>query len=184
MQSSEELQILTKRLRLRELTHADVDAVLSYQSDPRYLRYYEWTLRTRDDVVDFVQMFMDWRDEVPRYRIQLAIELRSSGRLIGNCGIRRKSGASGEADIGFELDPEYWGNGYATEAGDALVRFGFHELKLHRISSWCIADNVASKRVLEKLGLRLEGRLRENVYFKDRYWDTLVFGMLRSELSL
>ena len=52
---------------------------------------------------------------------------------------------------------------------------------MHRISSWCIADNTASARVLERLGLRQEGRLRENEHFKGRWWDTLLFGLLESE---
>ena len=89
-----------------------------------------------------------------------------SGRLIGNCGIRRKPDNDWEADIGFELAPEYWGRGYATEAARAIVDFGFRELELHRISSWCIADNAASARVLERVGLRPEGRLRRNEYFR------------------
>ena len=63
----------------------------------------------------------------------------------------------------------------------AIINFGFQELKLHRISSQCIADNAASARVLEKVGLRLEGRLRENEYFKDRWWDTLQYGLIESE---
>ena len=62
-----------------------------------------------------------------------------------------------------------------------MVAYGFSELGLHRISSWCIADNVASARVLEKVGFQLEGRLRENEYFKGRWWDTLLYGLLESE---
>ena len=62
-----------------------------------------------------------------------------------------------------------------------MADFGFQELKLHRISSWCIADNVASVRVLERLGMRMEGRLREERYFKKRWWDTLLYGLLEDE---
>ena len=62
-----------------------------------------------------------------------------------------------------------------------MVEFGFRKLKLHRMSSRCIAENQASARVLEEAGLRLEGRLRENEYFKGRRWDTLLYGLLKSE---
>ncbi len=62
-----------------------------------------------------------------------------------------------------------------------MVDFGFRKLGLHRVSSWCIAENVASARVLEKAGLQLEGRLRDNEYFKDRWWETLLYGLLESE---
>ncbi len=62
-----------------------------------------------------------------------------------------------------------------------MVRFGFEELGLHRIWSWCIADNVASARVLEKTGMRREGRQRETDWFKGRWWDTLLYGLLEDE---
>lgn len=67
------------------------------------------------------------------------------------------------------------------EQAQAMVHFGFQQLNVPRISSWCLAENVAYARVLEKLGLRLEGRLRENVYLKGRWWDTLLYGMLEIE---
>ena len=126
-------------------------------------------------------MFLDQQAERPRRRFQLVITLPEDGRAIGSCGIRRKPENDLEADIGYELAPNHWGRGYATEAALAVVGFGFRELGLHRISSWCIADNIASARVLEKIGLRLEGRLRENEYFKGEWWDTLVYGLLRAE---
>ena len=62
-----------------------------------------------------------------------------------------------------------------------MVNFGFRELDLHRISSWCIADNTASARVLERLGFHQEGRLRQNEYFEGRWWDTLLYALLRDE---
>jgi RimJ/RimL family protein N-acetyltransferase len=175
------MHIVTARLVLREFETDDWPAVLAYQRDPRYLKFYPWTDRTETEVRNFVQVFMDQQVEQPRRKFQLAITLPDDGRVIGNCGIRRKNGNDREADIGFELAPEYWGRGYATEAAIAIVDFGFRELRLHRISSWCIADNTASARVLERAGLRLEGRLRENEYFKGRWWDTLLYGLLESE---
>jgi len=175
------MRITTARLVLREFVPGDWPDVLAFQRDPRYLRYYAWTGRSEAEVREFVQMFVSQQAERPRRRFQLAITLPDSGRVIGDCGIRRKPGNDWEADIGYELSPEYWGRAYATEATRALVDFGFRELGLHRISSWCIADNAASARVLERVGLRPEGRLRENEYFKGRWWDTLLYGLLESE---
>ena len=175
------MRITTARLVLREFVPGDWPDVLAFQRDPRYLRYYAWTDRSEAEVREFVQMFVSQQAERPRRKFQLAIILPDSGRLIGDCGIRRKPGNEWEADIGYELSPEHWGRGYATEAASALVDFGFRELQLHRISSWCIADNAASAGVLERLGLRQEGRLRENEYFKGRWWDTLLYGLLESE---
>jgi len=61
------------------------------------------------------------------------------------------------------------------------LSFGFSEMQLHRIAAWCIAENTGSARVLEKLGMRQEGRLREHDYFKGRWWDVLLYGILHNE---
>ncbi len=175
------MRITTDRLVLREFVTSDWPDVLAYQRDPRYLRLYPWTDRTETEVRDFVQRFVDEQAEQPRRRFQLAVTLPDDERAIGSCGIRRKPENDWEADIGYDLASEHWGQGYATEAARAMVDFGFRKLGLHRVSSWCIAENVASARVLEKAGLQLEGRLRENEYFKDRWWETLLYGLLESE---
>jgi len=175
------MQLETPRLILREFTDQDCSAVLAYQSDPRYLQYYEWTERKPQEVQEFVQRFINQQKEQPRYKFQLAVTLRSNRQLIGNCGIRMAYADARVADIGYELAPEHWGQGYATEAARAIVEFGFTQLRVQRIWSWCIADNVASAHVLQKLGLKLEGRLREKEFFKGRSWDVLTFGVLASE---
>ncbi|RME98129.1 MAG: N-acetyltransferase [Chloroflexi bacterium] len=175
------MRLETDRLVLREFTARDVPAVLAYQVDPRYLRFYPWTQRTRQDVAEFVQMFISQQKQRPRTKFQLAVELKETRQLIGNCGIRMAFANAHQADIGYELAPEQWGCGYATEAARTMLRFGFTELGVHRIWSWCIAENTGSVRVLEKLGMRLEGRLRDNEYFKGRWWDTLQFAILEHE---
>jgi len=171
----------TERLVLREFVEADWPAVLAYQQDPRYLRYYEWTGRTAEEVREFVQMFLAQQKAVPRIKFQLAITLRSTGQLIGNCGTRLDSAGSHQGDIGYELNPDFWSHGYATEAAQAMVNFGFGQLHLHRIWSWCNADNTGSARVLERLGMRCEGRQREVDFFKEKWWDRLLYGILDHE---
>ena len=175
------MQLATERLFLREFNEDDWSAVWAYQVDPLYLRYYTWEERTPEAVQEFVQMFLAQQQERPRLKFQLAIVLKSSGQLIGNCGIRMGAAGAYEADIGYEVSPHHWGQGYATEAARAVLEFGFTELHLHRIWSWCIADNVGSARVLKKIGMQPEGRLREKEYFKGRWWDTLLFSILDHE---
>ncbi len=175
------MELQTERLILREFVDEDWQAVLAYQRDPRYLRYYPWTERSPKDVRAFVSIFILQQQQDPRIKFQLAVTLKSSGELIGNCGIRKDFSESSSADIGYELSPEYWGKGYATEAANAIVRFGFIKLRLHRIWATCVAENTASAHVLEKLGMRPEGRLRENERFKGRWWDTLIYAILVQE---
>ena len=174
------MQITTERLVLREFVAADWPAVLDYQRDPRYLRYYQWTERSADDAREFVGMFLAQQQQQPRTRFQLAVTLRAGGRLIGNCGVRQSEPGTAEAEIGYEIAPDEWGRGYATEAARAMTRFAFRELGVQRLVAWTVADNVASGRVLEKLGMTLEGRLPDEEYYKGRYWDVLKYGMARN----
>lgn len=177
------MRIETERLILRDFVKDDWQRVLAYQTDPLYLRYYEWTEkdRTPKAVQEFVGWFLDHQKEKPRLRYQLAVVLKSSHLLIGNCGIRMDTPKAFQADIGYELDPKHWGQGYATEAAHAIVDFGFSTFHLHRVWASCVSDNAGSAHVLEKLGMRLEGRLRENEYYKKRWWDTLMYGILAHE---
>ncbi|HLO16012.1 MAG TPA: GNAT family protein [Anaerolineales bacterium] len=173
--------LITERLILRDFVEADWVAVLAYQQNPLYLHYNEWTSRTAEDVREFIQIFLAHQKQDPRIKFQLAVTLKSTGQLIGNCGVRRDSVYAHEGDIGYELDPNYWGKGYATEAARAVLDFGFSEINLHRITAWCVADNLGSAHVLEKLGMRQEGRLRENHFYKGRWWDTLLYAILYDE---
>ena len=177
----------TERLILREFVAGDWPDLLAYKSDPRYLRFNPEREGSEARAREFVVMWLEQQAQLPRTQFQLAITQRllpgteRSGRPIGNCGIRMKSPEASEADIGYELAPAYWGQGLATEAARAMVAFGFETLRLHRIWSHCIAENFASARVLEKLGMRLEGRLRENEWMKGRWWDTLLYAALEHE---
>lgn len=175
------MRIATARLTLREFRPDDWPAVLAYQSDPRYLRYYAWESRTPEAVRDFVAMFVGFQAETPRTRFQLAIETMADGRLIGNVGVRLAAPGSRVADLGYELAPDAWGRGYATEAAGALRDFAFATLGVHRLWASCVADNTASARVLARLGLRREGHLRHAAYHKGRWWDELIFGLLEDE---
>jgi len=94
------VELATERLVLREFREDDWPDVLAYQSDPRYLQYYRWTERTREDAVEFVHTFIAQQEERPRARFQFAVALKSDPRLIGNCGIRMGLLDAHETDIG------------------------------------------------------------------------------------
>jgi RimJ/RimL family protein N-acetyltransferase len=83
--------LTTERLLLRDFVESDWEAVLAYQQDPLYLRYNEWTSRTAEEVRQFTQMFLDHQKQIPRIKYQFAVTLKSTGQLIGNCGVRAGS---------------------------------------------------------------------------------------------
>lgn len=172
----------TDRLILREFVEEDWQAMFEYQSDERYLRYNPWDHGDEEKARDFVAMFIRQQMEEPRRKFQLAIVLPGEeDKVIGNCGVRVQSVGDHEGDMGYELAPWHWGKGYATEATGAMLKFGFEELNLHRISAHCIAENTASAHVLEKIGMKMEGRLREKEWMKGRWWDTLLYGVLATD---
>lgn len=175
------MRIETLRLVLREFTVDDWRAVQAYQCDPRYLVFYERVPPTDAEAQAFVGRFLEWQLEEPRWRMQLAVCLAGGAEPIGNVGLRRAAPGAPVADMGYELDPEFWGRGYATEAAHAVLDHGFGVLGLHRIHAHCVAENAASARVLEKLGMRLEGRLREAEQVGGRWHDVLLYGVLARE---
>lgn len=177
------MRIETERLMLREFREDDWEDMLAYWSNPLYERYYAEHRDPARVARDLVTRFVEARSTEPRRSWQLAIALKDTGddHLVGNCGIRINDPDRGEANIGYELNPDVWGNGYATEATGAIVRFGFEDLHLHRIWAECVAENTASARVLEKLGMRREAHFREHRYYRDRWWDTLIYAILARE---
>ena len=83
--------------------------------------------------------------------------------------------------MGYEIAPDYWGHGYATEAAQAMLGLAFGHLHLERVYASCVADNTASAHVLEKLGMRQERRLRKQQWMKGRWWDELCYVILADE---
>ncbi len=175
------MKLETGRLILREFVAEDWRAVLAYQSDPLYLRYYHWSDRSPGNVRAFVNMFIEFQRERPRTKFQLAVVLKENEQLIGNCGIRINNVELREANIGYELNSQYWGQGYATEAAREVLRFGFEELGMHRIYATTLGANVGSSKVLAKLGMRLEARELEKEFIKGRWYDSLTYAMLDRE---
>jgi RimJ/RimL family protein N-acetyltransferase len=109
--------------------------------------------------------------------VTLAVTELGSGELVGAVGLVLTP-RDHCAELGYWIGVPYWGRGYATEAAQAIVQYGIHELGLHRIVARHIAHNLASGRVMQKLGMTREGVLREHVLKWDRYEDLVVYALL------
>jgi RimJ/RimL family protein N-acetyltransferase len=112
--------------------------------------------------------------------LPLAVLRRSDGALVGSVGLGF-SPAHARAELGYWIGVPYWGQGFATEAAAELVRYGFEELGLERINAHHFPENPASGRVLTKLGMTREGRLRGHVVKNGRRRDLVAYGLLRGE---
>jgi RimJ/RimL family protein N-acetyltransferase len=173
--------INTERLTLRELQPSDLNAVHEYASDPEVVRFMYWGPNTVEETREFIRQAINKQKAKPRTDFTLAIVLKPKRRLIGSCGICISSPENREAWIGYCLNRSFWGKGYATETAKALVRFGFEKHMLHRIFATCVPLNKASARVMEKVGLKYEGRLREQRWVKGEWRDSLVYSILEQE---
>ena len=175
--------ITTARLTLRDFTEDDEKSVHGYASDPEVVRYMPWGPNTMKDTSDFVKRSLAQLQEQPRKDYSLAVVLTSQKVLIGGCGIYLVSPEQREGYIGYVLNRNYWGKGYATETAKALLKFGFDQLNLHRISATCDPANTASAHVLEKIGMQYEGHLREHKWEKGKWVDSLQYAILDHEFA-
>ena len=174
-------RIETGRLLLREFVEDDAEAVQEYASDPEVVTFMPWGPNTQDETRDFIARAIAARNEEPRMKHDFAIILKSTEVLIGGCGIYLTTKQNREGSIGYCTNRLFWGLGHATEVAEALIDFGFSELRLHRIFATCDPANIASARVLEKSGMQHEGRMRENEMLRGRWRDSSLYAVLEHE---
>jgi RimJ/RimL family protein N-acetyltransferase len=175
----------TRRLVLRKFTQDDLDAVQSYAAMPENIIYMEWGPNTREQTQAFIQMAMTRAEEDPCVDHQYAAVLKDTGRLIGGCDLNL---SGGKAEIGWILHRDFWKQGYGPEMGEAMLKLGFDELHLHRITARCDAENYGSYRVMEKIGMRREGLFIEgrpaNKLSDQKYGDELTYAILKEEWDI
>ena len=143
----------TERLSLREFEPEDVDALAAILSDPETMRYYPMSF-DRAAVVDWI-LRNRTRYANDGYGLWATV-LKSTGDLIGDCGLVRQSvDGVDELEIGYHVRRDLWGKGYATEAAQACRDYGFANLKVDRLISPIRPENLASRRVAEKNGMTI-----------------------------
>ena len=175
------LSLQTRRLELREFAPDDAAAIQEYAGDVDVVRFLDWGPNAPEDTAQFLARARAARDAVPRAAYHLGIVLRAGGALIGGCRIEIRSAENENGDLGYVLGRRHWGRGYATEAVQSLLDFGFRRLELHRIWATCDVDNHASARVLEKVGMRREGRLRQIARRHGEWRDSYLYALLGPE---
>jgi RimJ/RimL family protein N-acetyltransferase len=176
-------QLVTRRLVVRRFVEADAGAFAAYRSDPAVARYQSWDAPfTIDQARAFVTWLLGHHPDEPGEWHQLAIATRDRpGELIGDCAFRPRKDEPAVADIGFTLAPAAQGHGYATEAVGALLRYLFETRRKHRVVADCDTRNVPSAALLERLGFRREGELRESYRDGSAWASEYLYGLLERE---
>jgi RimJ/RimL family protein N-acetyltransferase len=174
----------TERLVLRQVREEDVDRLLEFRNKPEVSR---WLLKT---VVDAEKFRAAWMRTLTDPRDHSSV-IELDGVVIGTTSLDVRDGmgqdqaeelVGAEAEIGYTLDPAYAGHGYATEVAVALLRICFEDLGVHRVTAGCFADNVASWRVLEKVGMRREQHGVQDSWHAELGWvDGYTYAILAEE---
>ena len=168
------------RLILRKMLLTDAGDMFEYAKREDVTRFLLWSPHPNrehtKEYLSFLQQeyrngnFYDW-----------AVTLKERKKMIGTCGFASFDPVDNSAEIGYVINPEYRNFGFATEAVLTVMEFGFFRLDLHRIEARFLVGNDASRRVMEKCGMRFEGIHRDGVFVKGRYRDVGYYAILKNE---
>jgi RimJ/RimL family protein N-acetyltransferase len=167
------MQLQTARLILRSFHEEDVDAMARLFANLDFMRFSLGVFTERKQTVAFIEKVMGWdRAGIPS---QFAVTPRGGDTLIGYCGFFHHAEVPGEVEIGYRLHPDYWNRGLITEAACAVRDHAFADLKLPRVISLIHPENIASRRVAEKNGMKVE----KEITF--RGFPALVYAITREQ---
>ncbi|MEL6836511.1 MAG: GNAT family protein [Bacteroidota bacterium] len=170
----------TSRLLLRPVVLTDKKAMFAYRSDAQANQYQGWVPKSMEEVASFIQK-QPQTFNLPDSWFQLAIVHQESERMIGDLGVHFTGSQNKQVEVGFTLDKDYQGQGYAREAVTRLIDYLFGELGKHRITASIDPKNLPSIKLVERLGLRKEAHFKESLYFKGEWVDDIIYAMLQWE---
>jgi len=173
-------ELETDRLLLRMLTVEDADDVFDYARDPLVARYVSWDVHESVERTVTYLMALEGAYEMGDL-VDWGVVLKETGRVIGSCGFPSWNREHACAELGYALGREHWNRGLATECARAAIGFGFSTMGLNRIQALSLEANAASRRVLEKCGMELEGVARGRVKANGVFNDALVFAVTRAD---
>jgi RimJ/RimL family protein N-acetyltransferase len=173
--------IQTSRLAFREFTLDDYDAVHAYASDHEVTRYTAFGPNTPELTRQFLQLTVGQSSQADRAHFTFALVHKQTNKLIGSCGLMLADTNGPQYSFGYVLHKDWWRQGLASEATAALVKFGFGELRAHRLWAHVFLGNTASEKMLQKLGFRYEGCTLQSFFVRNAWHDVQTFAMLSSE---
>jgi [ribosomal protein S5]-alanine N-acetyltransferase len=177
------IKIETPRLLLREMSLEDAEPIWEYGQNPVHRRYEPEPPRTIEEFQDIMKWLVSTQVQIPRTFYYIAVTLKNQNSVpIGGVHITIRDEEHRQAEVGYSFNSHLWGRGYCTEASRHMVNFAFTQLNMHRVfATGIVQENTASWRVAEKLGMRKEGMFQESLFFGGRWWNTLAYGITKSE---
>ncbi len=168
----------TERTILRQLTMNDAEAIFNYASREEVARFVTWEAHeTLDDSKNFIHYALE------RYANYLfapwGIVLKENNELIGTADFVSWEKRHRTAEIGYVLSSDYWGQGLMPEVAKKIVAFGFEKMNLVRIQALCLEENVASEKVMQKIGMTYEGTYRKKMFIKGEHQNIKVYAIVK-----
>ena len=148
----------TEQLILRHLVMDDLDELFSLYQDPEIRRYFPNGVKNLDDTKEELEWYLNGHPEHPKLGLWATVH-KETGKFIGRCGLLPwEIDNMPEVEIAYLLDKTYWHQGLATEAALGIMKYGFENLNLSRLICLMHPENLASQRVAERIGMKLESR--------------------------
>ncbi len=176
------MELQTERLKLVELTFADLENIHQLHSLAETDKYN--TLGIPDTLQTTENLLTEWLDQqnaIPRKSYIFCIKLSNTNKFIGLIALTLGKINFKIAEVWYKIFPDYWLQGFTTEALMKLLKFGFTDLKLHRIEAGCAIENIASIKVLEKVGMIQEGCKRKILPIKGNWTDNFFYAILETD---
>ena len=174
-------ELETDRLRLRKLRKEDAQRIFDYwASDPEVTKYLLWNPHESETYSRRYLVYLQSRYRAGDF-YDWAVVWRETGKMIGTCGFTNLRLETNSGEVGYVLNPDFWGMGIAPEAVKRVLRFGFLELRLHRLEARYMIGNDRSRRVMDKVGMRFEGVSRDAVFVRGQYVSVGVCSILSGE---
>lgn len=171
----------SRRMRLRPYVPSDYDNFYDLHRREDVARHLPWPPRSESAATVALERHFNPRLEESGDHLTLAADDVDTSRLVGEFVLILRSTIHQQGEIGYILHPDFAGRGLATEGAQHMLDLAFSELMLHKVVARTSVANAASARVLDKVGMRREGHLLDSEYFKGRWNDEFVYGMVRPE---
>lgn len=174
--------IEAERIRLRHLEETDIESLFDIFSDEEAMLY--WSSPPFAEMSEAAKLLAQINKNFEQKNLfQWGIALKENDKIIGTTTIFHLDMRNRRAEIGYALNRQFWKQGFVNEALNALFKFAFEELNLHRIEADVDPENTASIRVLERLGFEKEGFLRERWHVGGKTFDSYFYGLLRKDFE-
>ena len=173
----------TEHLLFRGVKRSDLKDINNYASNPKTSQYLLWEPhKTLQYTQEFIELILS-RYKSGEYSDWALVD-KASGRMIGTCGFTRVDEENSIVEIGYVLNPEFWGMGLATEAAEKIVDFAFNVLQANRVEARFMFGNDASLAVMKKIGMKFEGYQRDSLFVKGKFRTIGVASILKREYEL